>query len=971
MTVITNNQGAVKLSEIATDNALPSITTAISEDALTVLNQLYKLALDGHNSFHMFSDGRMRWLGQTLWFNSDNRANKLVVRLLKLAGTTRTIDLILHNDLVSNTATTFNNIALSNGDLLYLEIHKSQLASGSITVENAVNGGSVVSGKTLRKVNLTSSTGMPAINIDLSGDGEYLNIPIAFRYDWNNGVIDLHDLMWAPSGERWKDDTTVEIGASTAISSGGAILNFLEVSLKAWDGEVDTGGWNLYNDANPVPLDGTGGVVNSNLTFTVTALANEILSGKGSFVLNKAAVVNLQGHGVSVDFKIPRGYRRKHMIARFLYEYVSGFANDQIGIYVIADPDVSNILITPYQNIVTGINGEEVSSFDPLESYENYRLCIHIRGTETATFRLLLDEVKVNPIYFTIGDAIASPQAAGFVHAWSGTTDLDGWFICDGRSLPRASYPELFTNIGTAFGAPDGAHFNIPDFRGRFLRGTDNLATNDPDHASRTAMNAGGNTGNNVGSIQNQATAANGMIITDPGHHHLWGQAVGVAYNGGSGGTVWTSYSNGYVTSTSTTGITLTSTDNETRPKNASTNFLIKLFNDRKNTILSNSRVEYVSNTLADSTTSDLISFSSRIEGSLFPNIDNVATPVNLVRRINFSRPVNISDTVFIQTDLGTGGQMWVDCAQHFPYSADKDINTDVTFKEYGLSMVVVPGQPAQLDLYFRQNGAQKNHTWQFYNAWRYRVVLSSNPSAVETFSEDSPGVIKMYGGDNAPSGWLVCDGSAISRSTFQNLFNVIGTRFGSGDGSTTFNVMDARGLFPRGSLFPTIGGGAIGGVISAVNISTEVITIPNHGFNHTGFPVQFSGSLPSPLSASTTYFVIVIDQHTFAVATTHALAISNSRINLTTTTTGGSAVQWIDPDYASREAMSTGGSVGLGSYEADMFASHVHSLGFSNQPVATGPYAGQVTTSSTSTGATGGNETRSKNFMINFIIKY
>ena len=51
------------------------------------------------------------------------------------------------------------------------------------------------------------------------------------------------------------------------------------------------------------------------------------------------------------------------------------------------------------------------------------------------------------------------------------------------------------------------------------------------------------------------------------------------------------------------------------------------------------------------------------------------------------------------------------------------------------------------------------------------------------------------YGGNNAPpTGWLVCNGSAISRATYAALFAVIGTTFGVGDGSTTFNIPDSRG---------------------------------------------------------------------------------------------------------------------------------------------------------------------------------
>jgi microcystin-dependent protein len=55
-------------------------------------------------------------------------------------------------------------------------------------------------------------------------------------------------------------------------------------------------------------------------------------------------------------------------------------------------------------------------------------------------------------------------------------------------------------------------------------------------------------------------------------------------------------------------------------------------------------------------------------------------------------------------------------------------------------------------------------------------------------------GVVWGYAGATPPSGWLICDGSAISRTTFANLFNVIGTKYGVGNGSTTFNIPDYRG---------------------------------------------------------------------------------------------------------------------------------------------------------------------------------
>ena len=61
-------------------------------------------------------------------------------------------------------------------------------------------------------------------------------------------------------------------------------------------------------------------------------------------------------------------------------------------------------------------------------------------------------------------------------------------------------------------------------------------------------------------------------------------------------------------------------------------------------------------------------------------------------------------------------------------------------------------------------------------------------------------GVILPFGGSTAPSGWLLCNGSAISRTTYAELFAAIGTLHGSGDGSTTFHLPDYRGRFLRGA---------------------------------------------------------------------------------------------------------------------------------------------------------------------------
>ena len=83
--------------------------------------------------------------------------------------------------------------------------------------------------------------------------------------------------------------------------------------------------------------------------------------------------------------------------------------------------------------------------------------------------------------------------------------------------------------------------------------------------------------------------------------------------------------------------------------------------------------------------------------------------------------------------------------------------------------------------------------------------LLQSNGAAAPTWVA-SPGVptgsLFPYAGSSAsvPSGYLLCDGSAVSRTTYATLFTAISTTYGAGDGSTTFNVPDLRGRMPLGA---------------------------------------------------------------------------------------------------------------------------------------------------------------------------
>lgn len=81
--------------------------------------------------------------------------------------------------------------------------------------------------------------------------------------------------------------------------------------------------------------------------------------------------------------------------------------------------------------------------------------------------------------------------------------------------------------------------------------------------------------------------------------------------------------------------------------------------------------------------------------------------------------------------------------------------------------------------------------------------TTSLNASGISTLADiSSPsmtGMVAMFAMSNAPTGWLKANGAAVSRTTYAGLFAAIGTLFGAGDGSTTFNLPDMRGEFARG----------------------------------------------------------------------------------------------------------------------------------------------------------------------------
>lgn len=177
---------------------------------------------------------------------------------------------------------------------------------------------------------------------------------------------------------------------------------------------------------------------------------------------------------------------------------------------------------------------------------------------------------------------VGSVIPPGTIQAFGGGTVPQGWLLCDGSTASRTTYSALFAAVGIAHGSGDGATtFHLPDLRGRFLRGADNMGTGaagrDPNAAGRTAGNAGGNTGNAVGSVQSDA------------HQNITGTVGGTWRNSTTtaGTGAFYKISTGTIGANGTdsgSGLGIDSslipgqrTSTETRPQNAAVAYIIKV----------------------------------------------------------------------------------------------------------------------------------------------------------------------------------------------------------------------------------------------------------------------------------------------------------------------------------------------------------------------------------------------------------
>lgn len=181
-------------------------------------------------------------------------------------------------------------------------------------------------------------------------------------------------------------------------------------------------------------------------------------------------------------------------------------------------------------------------------------------------------EVLVNDASLGVAKIGAVPYAVeagngvppGTILAFAGQTAPPGWLPCDGTSYPRTQYPDLFQVVGTQWGAADGTSFNVPDLRGKFLRGMAPSGGADPDCATRAPAGPDAQGGcDKPGTDQAQQLGA---------HTH---DVYGVNINGFSSGSGSQFYGFGVAPANHVTSNAAVQTS-ESRPLNAAVNYIVK-----------------------------------------------------------------------------------------------------------------------------------------------------------------------------------------------------------------------------------------------------------------------------------------------------------------------------------------------------------------------------------------------------------
>lgn len=214
------------------------------------------------------------------------------------------------------------------------------------------------------------------------------------------------------------------------------------------------------------------------------------------------------------------------------------------------------------------------------------------------------------------------------------------------------------------------------------------------------------------------------------------------------------------------------------------------------------------------------------------------------------------------------------------------------------------------------------------------------------------PGVIWDYAGSSAPSGWVLCNGVAISRSSFSGLFTAIGTVYGVGDGSTTFNVPDFRGRMAVGAgkadyTFTILPAG--------VNTGTNKITVTANDVLRSGTPLLYTttGTAIGGLVSSTVYYAAFVLGAPTQMGLCTTLAQAQNGTPIITLSSQGTGIHTFSVNNYVTKTLGAVGGEESHAMTIDELLAHSHTGAAQTGATAS---AGAAVLSSANTGSTGGN---------------
>lgn len=413
----------------------------------------------------------------------------------------------------------------------------------------------------------------------------------------------------------------------------------------------------------------------------------------------------------------------------------------------------------------------------------------------------------------------ASTVPVGAVLAYAGRLNGDqlrthGWSICDGESLPISHYGELFSAIGTCNGGDGTMSFNLPDYRGYFLRGVDPTGKVDVDGPHRTSAASGGQTGTNVGSVQGFATGAPQRAfmadvphLPTEDHHNMPGATDDMLSPGGK--ETFDSSGGG---------------DSETRPVNAYVNFIIKLVDE---TLLLPGTVVAYPGANADGSPSLGQSYML-CNGELLPDgshedlFDAIGTAhggegdsFNLPDyRGRFLRGVDNGSgrdpDAESRTSMAKGGspgdavgsiQGYATASPRQPFTLTIPLGTHERESAYCAGHNNAKWNPGSVTVAFTAKGGdQESRPVNVY----VDLYILSEP---ETEGQDLfpiGAVVAIPGKVSPPADrWLLCNGASLPASSsgqYAQLYAAIGDANGGSADGKTFNIPDYHGCFLRGT---------------------------------------------------------------------------------------------------------------------------------------------------------------------------